>query len=67
MKILRHFLMDESGQAIIEFFLLLLVTIAIVGTLKTQLTQLTAKLWGFFARKIAAACPDCEAGEDFNL
>lgn len=67
MKMFRRFLQDESGQAIIEFFLLLLVTIVIVGTLKSSLTQLTKKLWVFFARKIAAACPTCDAGQDFDI
>ncbi len=67
MEILRKFLKDESGQAITEFFLLLLVTVVIVGTLKTSLTELTKRLWVFFARKIAAACPTCDAGQDFDL
>jgi Flp pilus assembly pilin Flp len=67
MKILRSFLQDESGQAIIEFFLLLLATVVIVSTLKNSLTRLTAKLWQFFGRKIAAACPACDAGADFDL
>jgi len=67
MDFMRHFLKDESGQAIIEFFLLLLVTILIVGTLKTSLTRLTAKLWGFFGRKIAVFCPGCDAGVDFDI
>lgn len=67
MKIMRRFLQDESGQAIIEFFLLLLATVMIVGTLKTSLTALTKKLWVFFARKIAAPCPACDAGGEFDL
>ena len=64
---LTRFLKDESGQAILEFMMVLLMTIIVVGTLKTSLTQMTAKLWGFFARRIAAACPGCDAGEDFDL
>jgi Flp pilus assembly pilin Flp len=67
MDFLRRFLKDDSGQAIIEFFLLLLVTVLIVSTLKTTLTRLTAKLWSFFAKKIAAPCPSCDAGVDFDL
>ena len=67
MDFLRRFLKDESGQAIIEFFLLLLVTVLIVSTIKTTLTRLTAKLWSFFAKKIAAPCPACDAGVDFDL
>jgi Flp pilus assembly pilin Flp len=67
MEIMRRFLKDESGQAIIEFFLILLVTVVVVGTLKTMLTRLTAKLWSFFGRKISAPCPACDAGVDFDL
>lgn len=67
MRMLNSFVHDESGQAIIEFFLLLLATVVIVSTLKTSLTRLTAKLWSLFARKIAAACPACDAGADFDL
>lgn len=64
---MRRFLKDESGQAIIEFFLLLLATVLIVGTLKSTLTRLTVRLWGFFAKKIAAPCPACDAGVDFDI
>lgn len=67
MTIMRRFLKEESGQAIIEFFLLLIVTIAIVGTLKNSLTYLTKRLWGFFARRIAAPCSECDAGTEFDL
>jgi Flp pilus assembly pilin Flp len=67
MKQLRAFLMDESGQAIVEFMLLMLVIIGIVGALKEGLKRLTVKLWSFFARKIAAPCPACDAGEEFDL
>lgn len=67
MDTLRRFLRDESGQAITEFFLLLLATVLIVSTLKNSLTSLTSRLWQFFARKIAAACPACDAGADFDL
>jgi Flp pilus assembly pilin Flp len=58
---------DESGQAIIEFFLLMLVIILIVGTMKNSLKWLTAKMWQFMGRKIAAPCPSCDAGLEFDL
>lgn len=61
------FLADESGQAITEFFLLMLAVVAIVGTLKSTLRAVTVKLWSFFARKIAAPCPACDAGSYFDL
>jgi Flp pilus assembly pilin Flp len=63
----RNFARDESGQALIEFFMLLLVIVLIVGTMKNGLRQLTAKLWQIMARKIAAPCPACDAGQEFDL
>jgi Flp pilus assembly pilin Flp len=67
MGMLSHFVRDESGQALIEFFLLLLVIVMIVGTMKNGLRWLTVKLWQFMARKIAAPCPSCDAGLEFDL
>ena len=67
MGALRRFTQDESGQALIEFFLVLLVMVFIVGTMKNGLRWLTVKLWQFMARKIAAPCPGCDAGLEFDL
>jgi Flp pilus assembly pilin Flp len=67
MKQVEKFLRDESGQAIMEFFLLMLAVVAIVGTLKATLKTVTVKLWGFFGRKIAAPCPACDAGQEFDI
>lgn len=64
---LRNFVNDESGQAIVEFFLLLLVIVLIVGGMKNSLRTLTAKLWQYMAKKIAAPCPACDAGLEFDL
>lgn len=66
-QLLIHFAKDDSGQAIIEFFLLLFATVLIVSSLKVTLKTLTKKLWKFFAIKIAAPCPECGAGEEFNI
>lgn len=67
MGVLHSFARDESGQALIEFFLLLIVIVLIVGTMKNGLRWLTVKLWQFMARKIAAPCPGCDAGLEFDL
>ncbi|RZA05282.1 MAG: hypothetical protein EOP11_13175 [Proteobacteria bacterium] len=64
---MRSFLKDESGQAIIEFFLLLLVTIGIATFMKQGLKGITVKFWAFLGKRIAAPCPACSAGEEFNL
>jgi len=67
MEMMRKFAKDESGQALVEFFLLLLVIVMIVGTMKNGLRWLTVKLWQFMAKKIAAPCPTCDAGLEFDL
>ncbi len=64
---MKHFLRDDSGQALIEFFLLLVVIVMIVGTMKNGLKWLTVKLWQFMSKKIAAPCPGCDAGLEFDL
>jgi Flp pilus assembly pilin Flp len=67
MEMLRQFAEDESGQALVEFFLLLLVIVMIVGTMKNGLRWLTVKLWQYMAKRIAAPCPVCDAGLEFDL
>lgn len=62
-----RFLKDESGQALIEFFLLLVVIVMIVGTMKNGLRWLTVKLWQYMSKRIAAPCPSCDAGLEFDL
>lgn len=64
---MKAFLMDESGQAVIEFMLLMLVIIGIVGALKLSIKNLTVKLWSRFGKRIAGGCPDCHAGVEFDL
>jgi Flp pilus assembly pilin Flp len=67
MEKVSAFLRDESGQALIEFFLLLLVMVMIAGNMKNSLRWLTVRLWQFMAKKIAAPCPSCDAGSEFDL
>ena len=67
MRLMKKFAKDESGQAILEFILLLLAVIAVTGSLKAMLKYMTAKVWALFARKVAAPCPTCDAGSGFDL
>jgi Flp pilus assembly pilin Flp len=67
MGTLRRFYRDESGQAITEFMLLLLVTIAIVAFMKNELKRVTSRFWVLLARRIAAPCPSCDSGTEFDL
>lgn len=67
MESCKRFLRDDSGQALVEFFLLLIVIVMIVGSMKNGLRWLTVKLWQFMGRKIAAPCTACDAGLEFDL
>lgn len=64
---MRNFIRDESGQGVLEFMLVLFATVAIVGALKISLKAVTVKLWGMFAKRIAAPCPACDAGQEFDI
>lgn len=68
--LIKHFLKDESGQALIEYILLAVVSLSVVATLKTLITELTVKIWRVLAKRIAAPCPvveNCDPGDDFNI
>lgn len=64
---IRRFARDDSGQAILEFMLLMLVMISVVTFLKVSVRNLTVRLWSGFGKKIGAACAGCDAGTDFDL
>lgn len=66
----RAFLADESGQTIVEFALLLAVSIGVILLLKNSIRDLTIKMWQGLGKRIAAPCHDtatCTPGEEFNL
>ena len=66
----QAFLRDDSGQTIVEFVLLLAVSVSVIAVLKNSIRSLTIKLWEALAKRIAAACHDtqaCGAGGEFNL
>jgi Flp pilus assembly pilin Flp len=50
---------SESGQAILEYVLMLMVAISVVAILSSGLKTSLLSLWEFMARQIAAACPGC--------
>ncbi len=69
-QIFREFIRDESGQALVEYILLAVVSISVVATLKNLITDLTVKIWRVLARRIAAPCPvveNCDPGEEFAI
>lgn len=50
---------DELGQALIEYVLLIAVTISLVTLMATGLRRSVFKLWSFYTKAIAAPCPGC--------
>ena len=62
-----RFFNDDSGQALVEYILLLVVTVAILGLMKSSLKNVTVRFWTALAKRVAAPCPDCNAGSDFDL
>ena len=67
---IRRFVQDESGQAIVEFVLLAAMSIGVVIFLKDSLKRITVLIWVKLAKKIAAPCPIvevCAPGEEFDI
>lgn len=50
---------DEDGQAIIEYLLMLMVSVSVVAGLATALRKIVLFLWQGMTCDIAAACPGC--------
>ena len=69
-RAVQRFLADESGQTIVEFVLLLAISISVVALLKSSIRSITVKIWQNLAKRIAAPCHDaaaCGPGDEFNL
>ena len=50
---------DESGQAVVEYILMLLVAIGVVAVMANGFKRIILGLWQEMACDIAAPCPDC--------
>jgi Flp pilus assembly pilin Flp len=67
---IRQFFKDDSGQTLVEFVLLLAISVSIIALLKNSIRSITTRLWEALAKRIAAACHDtqaCAPGGEFNL
>jgi len=51
--------LGEAGQALIEYVLLIAITISLVTIMATGLRRTVFSLWGFYTKAIAAPCPGC--------
>jgi Flp pilus assembly pilin Flp len=50
---------SEAGQALIEYVLLIAITISLVTIMATGLRRSVFTLWSFYTKAIAAPCPGC--------
>lgn len=55
------FICDESGQAIVEYILLLALMVVAIAGLMAGFRQSIWKLWQKLTQEISAACPKCPA------
>lgn len=68
MKVMfSHWLLDESGQAIVEYILLVGAAVGLIAALKTALNEMTGKMWKKLATRIAAGCVGCAPEEDLTF
>ncbi|MCC7441377.1 MAG: hypothetical protein IT285_07080 [Bdellovibrionales bacterium] len=63
---MNAFLKDEGGQAIVEYVVMLGVTVTIVGTLAQGLRAIILVLWQTMTCDISAACPTCPPAEEIR-
>jgi hypothetical protein len=51
---------EESGQALVEFVLMLAVSLSIVTLIGIGFRKGLVKLWGIFHKEISSPCPACQ-------
>lgn len=51
----------------LEFLLLLMAIVGIVGLSKIGIRNITAQFWVALAKRIAAPCPTCAASDDLQI
>jgi Flp pilus assembly pilin Flp len=58
---IHDFIQDESGQAIVEYILLISAVVAIAGGLKMSLKKVTKNLWVLLVKRVAGGCATCSS------
>jgi hypothetical protein len=51
----------------IEYVLLLLVAISIVGVMATMFRRTLIRLWGYYHNQVSAACPGCPPHPNYRF
>jgi len=65
--ILMRKTLDQRGQTIVEFILVLVIAISVVAILGKGLRSTLYGIWTFYSREISAACPGCPPDEKVRL
>ncbi len=58
-KLFQRLQDDDSGQATVEYVLMLGMAVSVISIFTVSVRKTTFKLWATFTREIAAACPVC--------
>lgn len=49
---------SQEGQTIIEFILMVVVALALVGIISRSFRQGVIKVWGYYIQQVTGACPN---------
>lgn len=60
-------LLDEKGQAVIEYILMAVVALSLVSIITTSFRRSLIQIWGFYISEISAACPGCPPNPDYRF
>ncbi len=54
---------NESGQALLEYVLSLVIAVALISAFSLALRRPVGRVWQRLAKEIAAPCPDCPGND----
>ncbi len=57
---------SQTGQALVEYALAIVLIMGIFFIINQQVLKGIGKLWKTLAQEIASACPDCERPPQFQ-
>jgi len=60
-------LKDDEGQAVVEYVLMIVLALGVVGIVGVGFRRIAATLWETFTRDITAACPGCPADPRYRI
>jgi Flp pilus assembly pilin Flp len=59
---------NEEGQAVVEYILMLVLVVSIVGIIAVSFKRSILVMWGSFTQDVAAACPhDCPKNSQYQF